>query len=118
MPIVSGNPEYVGLVLVSPNMTYPKAVKAAAQKVLDSEAGKRATLAPNLASTDAALKAKAAFSGNIYVGNVPRGPMLSAAGMPCAVINTVSTGFCAGTVPAPCAMACAISAGSVTSGGI
>ncbi len=49
----------IGLVLVSPNMTYPKAVKAAAQKVVDGEAAKRAAFEPNLAASDAALKAKA-----------------------------------------------------------
>lgn len=49
----------IGLVLVSPNMTYPKAVKAAAQKVVDSEAAKRAVIEPNLVAEDAVVKAKA-----------------------------------------------------------
>ena len=37
--MIVGTVTAIGLVLVSPNMTYPKAVKAAAQKVLDGEAG-------------------------------------------------------------------------------
>ena len=45
----------VGLTLVSPNVTYPQAVKAAAQKVLDGEAARRATLEAALASPDAHL---------------------------------------------------------------
>jgi len=50
----------VGLVMVSPNLTYPKAVKAAATKVLDGEAAKRAAIAEANASGDAAKIAKAA----------------------------------------------------------
>jgi cation/acetate symporter len=42
----------VGLTLVSPNVTYPKVVKAAAQKVLDGEADKRAAIEAALASAD------------------------------------------------------------------
>jgi cation/acetate symporter len=49
----------VGLTLVSPNLTYPKAVKAAAHKVLDGEAAKRASIAAALASDDAAKVALA-----------------------------------------------------------
>ena len=49
----------VGLVMVSPNLTYPKAVKAAATKVLDGEAAKRAAIAEALASGDAAKVTKA-----------------------------------------------------------
>ena len=49
----------IGLVLVSPNMTYPKALKAAAQKVIDGEAAKRAAIEPGLASAEAALKTRA-----------------------------------------------------------
>jgi cation/acetate symporter len=49
----------VGLTLVSPNLTYPKAVKAAAHKVLDAAAAKRAAASEGLASADAAVAAKA-----------------------------------------------------------
>ena len=49
----------VGLTLVSPNLTYPKAVKAAAHKVLDGEAAKRATDAQAIQSGDADAVAKA-----------------------------------------------------------
>ena len=50
----------VGLTLVSPNLTYPLAVKAAAHKVLDTEAAKRAAAAAAVAAADAvgAVKAK------------------------------------------------------------
>jgi cation/acetate symporter len=49
----------VGLTLVSPNLTYPKAVKAAAHKVLDAAPAKRAAATEALASADAAVAAKA-----------------------------------------------------------
>jgi cation/acetate symporter len=49
----------VGLTLVSPNLTYPKAVKAAAHKVLDAAPAKRATASEALTSSDAAVAAKA-----------------------------------------------------------
>jgi len=49
----------VGLTLVSPNLTYPKAVRAGAHKVLDAEPAKRAAIAEALASEDAARVAKA-----------------------------------------------------------
>ena len=49
----------VGLTLVSPNLTYPKAVRAAAHKVLDAEPAKRAAIADSLGSGDAARVAKA-----------------------------------------------------------
>ncbi len=48
----------VGLTLVSPNLTYPLAVKAAAHKVLDAEPAKRAAATEELASGDAATEAK------------------------------------------------------------
>ena len=48
----------VGLTLVSPNLTYPLAVKAAAHKVLDAEPAKRAAANEELASGDAAMEAK------------------------------------------------------------
>jgi cation/acetate symporter len=50
----------VGLTLVSPNLTYPKAVKAAAHKVIDAAPAKRAAAAEALASPDSAVAAKAA----------------------------------------------------------
>ncbi len=49
----------IGLVLVSPNMTYPKAIKAAAQKVLDGAPAKDAAIKEALASGDTAKVAKA-----------------------------------------------------------
>lgn len=49
----------VGLTLVSPNLTYPTAVKAAAQKVLDAAPAKRTAVTEALASSDAAKAAKA-----------------------------------------------------------
>jgi cation/acetate symporter len=49
----------VGLTLVSPNLTYPKAIKAAAQKVLDAAPAKRAAASEALALADAASAAKA-----------------------------------------------------------
>jgi cation/acetate symporter len=49
----------VGLTLVSPNLTYPKAVKEAAQKVVDAAPAKRAAASQALASTDAVTAAKA-----------------------------------------------------------
>jgi cation/acetate symporter len=49
----------VGLTLVSPNLTYPKAVKAAAHKVLDAAPAKRAAATEALASADAAVAGKA-----------------------------------------------------------
>jgi cation/acetate symporter len=49
----------VGLTLVSPNLTYPLAVKAAAHKVLDGAPAKRAAATEAAASTDAAVAGKA-----------------------------------------------------------
>src|SRR5512147_702038 len=49
----------VGLVLVSPNMTYPKAIKAAAQKVIDGAPARLAALNEALASGDATRVARA-----------------------------------------------------------
>jgi cation/acetate symporter len=49
----------IALVLVSPNMTYPKAIKAAAQKVVDAAAVSRPKLEADLAAApDDAAKAK------------------------------------------------------------
>ena len=59
--MIVGTLTAIGLVLVSPNMTYPKAVKAAAQKVVDSAPAARAKLdADRAAATDDAAKAKVA----------------------------------------------------------
>jgi cation/acetate symporter len=49
----------VGLTLVSPNLTYPKAIKAAAHRVLDGEAAKRAASTTALDSQDPQIVAKA-----------------------------------------------------------
>ncbi|MBS0376326.1 MAG: cation acetate symporter [Proteobacteria bacterium] len=57
--MIIGTVAAVGLTLVSPNLTYPKAVRAAAHKVLDAEAGKRAAIAEAIASGDEARMAKA-----------------------------------------------------------
>jgi cation/acetate symporter len=57
--MVVGTLTAIGLVLVSPNMTYPKAVKAAAQKVVDGATARMATINEALASGDAAKVAKA-----------------------------------------------------------
>jgi cation/acetate symporter len=58
--MIVGTLTAIGLVLVSPNMTYPKAVKAAAQKVIDGAPARQAAIAEALASGDAARMAKAA----------------------------------------------------------
>jgi cation/acetate symporter len=50
----------VGLTLVSPNLTYPLAVKAAAHKVLAAAPEKRSVASQALSSADAAIAAKAA----------------------------------------------------------
>jgi cation/acetate symporter len=49
----------VGLTLVSPNVTYPKAVREASQKVLDGEAAKRSAIETALASGDAEATSRA-----------------------------------------------------------
>jgi cation/acetate symporter len=49
----------VGLTLVSPNLTYPLAVKAAAHKVLAAAPEKRSAASQALSSADAAVAAKA-----------------------------------------------------------
>ncbi len=51
--MIVGTVVAVGLTLVSPNLSYPKAIKAAAQKVLETEPVRRAALAEVLASGDA-----------------------------------------------------------------
>jgi cation/acetate symporter len=50
--MIVGTIAAVGLTLVSPNPTYPKTVKAAAQKVLDGEAAKRASISARLSVPD------------------------------------------------------------------
>jgi cation/acetate symporter len=50
--MVVGTVVAVGLTLVSPNVTYPKAVRAASQKVLDAEPARRAALESSLSSRD------------------------------------------------------------------
>jgi cation/acetate symporter len=50
--MIVGTVVAVGLTLVSPNVTYPKAVREASMKVLDGEAAKREAIAAKLASTD------------------------------------------------------------------
>ena len=57
--MVIGTLTAIGLVLVSPNMTYPKAIKAAAQKVVDGAPARLAALNDALASGDAARVARA-----------------------------------------------------------
>lgn len=57
--MVVGTVAAVGLTLVSPNLTYPKVVRAASQKVLDAESAKRAALAVEIASGDQARMAVA-----------------------------------------------------------
>jgi cation/acetate symporter len=51
--MIIGTVAAVGLTLVSPNVTYPKAVRAASQKVFDGEAAKRSAIEQALLSTDA-----------------------------------------------------------------
>jgi cation/acetate symporter len=50
--MIVGTIAAVGLTLVSPNPTYPKAVKAAAQKVLDGEEARRGDITAKLAAAD------------------------------------------------------------------
>ena len=58
--MVVGTLTAISLVLVSPNMTYPKALKAAAQKVVDGAQARSATATADLADVaDDAAKAKA-----------------------------------------------------------
>ena len=57
--MVVGTLSAVLLTLVSPNVTYPNAVREAAQKVFDGEAAKRSTIEAALASGDEAAIAKA-----------------------------------------------------------
>jgi cation/acetate symporter len=50
--MIVGTLAAVGLTLVSPNVTYPKAVREASMKVLDGEAAKREAIAAKLAASD------------------------------------------------------------------
>jgi cation/acetate symporter len=57
--MIVGTVTAIGLVMVSPNMTYPKALKATAQKVVDAAPGKMERLnADFAAAADDAAKAK------------------------------------------------------------
>jgi cation/acetate symporter len=57
--MIVGTVTAIGLVMVSPNMTYPKALKAAAQKVVDAAPVKMEKLTADLsAAADDAAKAK------------------------------------------------------------
>ena len=57
--MIVGTLTAIGLVLVSPNMTYPKAVKAAGQKVVEAAPAREAKLRADLAAaTDDAAKAR------------------------------------------------------------
>jgi cation/acetate symporter len=59
--MIVGTLTAIGLVLVSPNMTYPKAVKAAAQKIVDAAPAREAKLSADLAAApDDAVKARIA----------------------------------------------------------
>jgi cation/acetate symporter len=57
--MIVGTVAAIGLVMVSPNLTYPKAVKAAAQKVVDGAPARMAPITEALASGDTAKIAKA-----------------------------------------------------------
>jgi len=57
--MVVGTLTAIGLVLVSPNMTYPLAAKAAAQKVVDGSVARYAALSEAATSGDAAKMARA-----------------------------------------------------------
>jgi cation/acetate symporter len=63
--MIVGTVVAVGLTLVSPNLTYPKTVKAAAHKVLDGEAAKRAKIEAMLASGDAVRAEQAAHDATV-----------------------------------------------------
>ncbi|MCX9154624.1 cation acetate symporter [Niveibacterium sp. 24ML] len=58
--MIVGTIAAIGLVMVSPNMTYPKLVRAAAQKVVDGEPAKREAIAKLVAAGDEASVTKAA----------------------------------------------------------
>jgi len=57
--MIVGTLAAIGLVMVSPNLTYPKPIKAAAQKVVDGAPAKMASITEALASGDAAKVAQA-----------------------------------------------------------
>ncbi len=59
--MIVGTLTAIALVLVSPNMTYPKPLKAAAQKVIDGSAARKAKIEADLAAA-ADDKAKAAIA--------------------------------------------------------
>jgi cation/acetate symporter len=57
--MIVGTVAAVGLTLISPNLTYPKVVRAAAHKVLEAESAKRQAIAMALQSADVTAVAKA-----------------------------------------------------------
>jgi cation/acetate symporter len=57
--MVVGTLAAIGLVMVSPNLTYPKAIKEAAQKVVDGAPARLASIEEALVSGDAARVARA-----------------------------------------------------------
>jgi cation/acetate symporter len=57
--MIVGTVAAIGLVMVSPNLTYPKALKANAQKVLDGVPAKMTAISEAIASGDTAKAAKA-----------------------------------------------------------
>jgi cation/acetate symporter len=57
--MIVGTVAAIGLVMVSPNITYPKAIKSAAQKVIDGAPAKLAPIQEALASGDGATVTKA-----------------------------------------------------------
>jgi cation/acetate symporter len=57
--MIVGTLTAIGLVMVSPNLTYPKPIKAAAQKVVDGAPAKMASITEALASGEAAKVAQA-----------------------------------------------------------
>jgi cation/acetate symporter len=57
--MIVGTLAAIGLVMVSPNLTYPKPIKAAAQKVVDGAPAKMASITEALASGEAAKVAQA-----------------------------------------------------------
>jgi cation/acetate symporter len=63
--MIVGTVVAVGLTLVSPNVTYPKAVREASMKVLDGEAAKRAKIEAKLASADPMVVSQAKIDQKI-----------------------------------------------------
>ena len=70
--MIIGTLTAIGLVLVSPNMTYPKAIKTAAQKVIDGAPAKEAVLKEAIGSGEAAKVAKAEKDLRTLEGSVAK----------------------------------------------